>query len=109
MGGIIFWTLVRTILLIPLLFVLIDAVEFKFWWIVMTMSIYGIIIHPAIVQYKFFQQKNNEVITVSLCSTCRHFDSTAVICMKYDKHPSMEFIPCEGKDWEFNKYAKKED
>lgn len=105
MGGIVFWTLIRTILLIPLLFVLVDVVDFNFWWIVMTMSIYGIIIHPALVQYKLFQQKNKEVISVSLCSTCKHFDTTAVLCMKYDKHPSMEFIPCEGNDWEYNKYA----
>jgi len=105
MGVIVFWTLIRTIFLIPLLFVLVDTFEFKFWWIVMPMSIYGIIIHPAIVQYKLFQQINKEVIFSSLCSSCKHFDSTAVICMKYDKHPSVDFIPCDGKDWEYNKYV----
>ena len=64
------------------------------------MSIYGIIIHPTIIHYKLFEEKNKEIIESTLCSSCKHFDKTAVLCMKYDKHPSLEFLPCEGVDWE---------
>jgi hypothetical protein len=64
------------------------------------MSIYGIIIHPAIVQYNQFKEDNKEIINNTLCSSCRHFDETAVICMKHDKHPTVDSLPCEGLDWE---------
>jgi len=23
-----------------------------------------------------------------------------VLCMKYDKHPTENYIPCEGEEWE---------
>lgn len=105
MGEIIFWTLVRTVLVIPTVIFLLDIIDFRFWWILLFVSVYGIIIHPTIIQYKYFTQKNMDVIKNSLCSTCKHFDETAVICLKYDKHPTIENIPCQGKDWEYKIYA----
>lgn len=105
MGEIIFWTLVRTVLVIPTVIFLLDIIDFRFWWILLFVSVYGIIIHPTIIQYKYFAQKNMDVIKNSLCSTCKHFDETAVICLKYDKHPTIENIPCQGKDWEYKIYA----
>jgi len=105
MGEIIFWTLIRTFLVIPTNIFLMDIIDFRFWWILLFVSVYGIIIHPTIIQYKLFEQKNKDIISNSLCSSCKHFDETAVICMKYDKHPSLQEIPCNGKDWEYKKYA----
>ncbi len=100
MGGIIFWTILRVAILIPLLWIFIDWFEYKYWWAVVTISVYGFIIHPAVIQYKLFLEKNKEVLTNSLCSSCKYFDETAVICLKYDKHPTKEYVPCEGADWE---------
>lgn len=100
MGGIIFWTIIRTAILIPLLWITLDYIEYKFWWAIVTMSIYGVIIHPAVIQYKFFVEANKEIITNTLCSSCKHFDETAVLCLKYDEHPTKEIIPCNAKDWE---------
>jgi len=100
MGGIIFWAIIRTAILIPLLWIFMDWIQYKYWWAVLSVTIYGVIIHPAVVQYKLFLDKNKELLTNSLCSTCRHFDETAVICLKYDKHPTKDYIPCDGADWE---------
>ena len=100
MGAIVYWTLIRTIILIPALFFLFDYIDDTLMWIVGLMSIYGVIIHPAIVQYNKFVENNQEIIHNTLCSSCQHFDETAVICMKHDKHPTVDSLPCEGVDWE---------
>ncbi len=100
MGGIIYWTLIRTAILIPILLLLFGLIDYKFWWMIGIISIYVIIIHPTIIQYKAFKEKNKEILNDSLCSTCIHFDESAVLCMKYDKHPTKDDIPCGGMDWE---------
>jgi hypothetical protein len=104
LGAIVYWTLIRAVILIPALLLLFEYIDYKLWWIIGVMSIYGIIIHPAIVQYNLFIEKNKEIINNTLCSSCRHFDETAVICMKYDKHPTLDSLPCEGLDWEMKEY-----
>lgn len=100
MGTIVYWTIIRIAILIPLLWISTNYIEYKYWWIMVMMSIYGFIIHPAVIQYKLFIEQHKEVITNTLCSSCKHFDETAVLCLKYDKHPTQEDIPCEGADWE---------
>jgi hypothetical protein len=100
MGSIVFWTIIRISILIPILWFLQGYIEFQFWWIINILSIYGFIIHPAAIHYRLFEEKNKEIIESTLCSTCRHFDKSAVLCMKYDKHPSKDFLPCDGLDWE---------
>ncbi|OGU56389.1 MAG: hypothetical protein A2V66_06085 [Ignavibacteria bacterium RBG_13_36_8] len=100
MGGIIFWTIIRVAFLIPALWLLLDWTDFKFWWAILAISLYGVVIHPAVVQYKLFVEQNKEIFNNSLCATCRHFDGSAVICMKYDKHPTIHKLPCEGIAWE---------
>ena len=80
MGGIIYWTIIRIAILIPLLWIATDYIEF--------------------IQYKLFREENYEVITNTLCSSCKHFDETAVLCLKYDEHPTEDKIPCEGAAWE---------
>ena len=100
MGAIVYWTLIRIAILIPLLWIATDYIEYKYWWMIVSMSIYGFVIHPAVIQYKLFNEQNKEIITNTLCSSCKHFDKTAVLCLKYDEHPTEEIIPCEGSDWE---------
>ena len=100
MGDIVFWTIIRTALVIPAVWILQSYIDIQLWWIVSLAGIYGIIIHPAIIHYRLFEEKNKEVVESTLCSTCRHFDRSAVLCMKHDKHPTKDFLPCEGLDWE---------
>lgn len=100
MGEIVFWTLFRIALLIPVLWILSNYLDFNLWWLISTAAIYSIIVHPAIMHYKLFEEKNKEVIESSLCSTCRNFDKSAVLCLKHDRHPTISYIPCEGLHWE---------
>jgi hypothetical protein len=100
LGAIVFWTIIRTAILIPIIWILQSYIPFNFWSIISITAIYGLIIHPAVLHYRLFEEKNKEIIESTLCSSCKHFDRSAVLCMKYDKHPTMEYLPCGGEDWE---------
>ena len=100
MGEVVFWTIIRTAIVLPLVWVLKSYLNFDLWWAVSIVAIYGVIIHPAIIHYKLFKSKNKDVLESTLCSTCTHFDESAVLCMLHDKHPTKVFLPCEGLDWE---------
>lgn len=100
MGDIVYWTLIRTAMILPLIWLAKDYFDEKYWWILGILSITLFIIYPAYYSYTKFIEKNKNVISNTLCSTCKHFDESAVLCMKYDKHPDENFIPCEGKGWE---------
>ena len=100
MGEIVFWTIIRIAVVIPLLWVLEAYISHQIWWLISIATIYAAILHPAVIHYRFFKSINKEVLESTLCSTCTHFDETAVLCMLHDKHPSKIFLPCEGLDWE---------
>ena len=100
MGEIVFWTIIRTALVIPALWIIEEYIRFQYWWAVSLMIIYGVIIHPTIIHYRLFEEKNKDIIESTMCSTCKHFDKSAVLCLKHDKHPTKNSLPCEGTDWE---------
>lgn len=100
MGGIIYWGLLRTAVVIILLWFSYDYFDYKYFWIIFSLAIYVLIIHPVVSEYKQFRSKNENVINNSLCSKCKSFDESAVLCLKYDEHPTEGYTPCDGTDWE---------
>ena len=100
MGEIVFRTLIRLAVSIPLLWLLQDYLDYSIWWISVVFVLYGFVLHPAILASRKFEEKNKTTIEGSLCSSCKHFDKSAVLCIKYDDHTSENYIPCNGLDWE---------
>lgn len=102
MGDIIFWALIRTVVLVPTLWYLLSFFKYENWILWSAFAIYLVVIHPAITQYQKFVRQNREVVSDTLCASCKHFDESAVLCMKHDKHPTKEYIPCDGIHWEIS-------
>lgn len=100
MGDIVYRTLIRFVLIILSLWFFKNFFEEKFFWIISILAIYFFVIHPGYLAYNKFIDKNINVIMNSLCSSCKHFNESAVLCTKYDKHPTDDFVPCEGSEWE---------
>lgn len=100
MGEIVYKTLVRFMLILLALWFSKNLFGEKFFWIISILAIYLFVFYPTYSAYKKFVDENKTVITNSLCSSCLHFNESAVLCIKYDKHPTENFIPCEGTDWE---------
>lgn len=100
MGNIVFWTIFRSVFVVAGLWIIQSHIDYTLWLLISFLSIYGIIIHPVILSFQKYKEESKEVVEATLCSTCKHFDLSALLCMKYDKHPTPEYIPCEGTDWE---------
>lgn len=99
MGSIIYWTIIRTAITIPTLWLFFEFTEYKYWLMFSLMALYGIIVQPAYIHYRIFLEENKDILDNTLCSSCKHFDKTAVLCLKHDEHPSLDNLPCEGVDW----------
>ncbi len=100
MGEIVFWTIIRLIIIIPILWLSIDFFDENIRWLVISSALFLFIIYPAFIKHKKVQEQNKKIAEETLCSTCKHFNAESVLCLKYDKHPTEDFIPCEGIDWE---------
>jgi len=79
--------------------VLRNYLDYQVWWSVSFLLLYGVVLHPAIVQFRYFLEKNKDILESTLCSSCEHFDKSAVLCMKHDEHPTTNYLPCDGIDW----------
>ena len=100
MGAIIYKFLLRLAISILILWFFKDHFNDQYFWIISALGVYFFVFQPAYLAFKKFNEENKTIITETLCSSCKHFDETAVLCMKYDKHPTEKYIPCEGSDWE---------
>ena len=100
MGEIVYKTIIRLALTILAVWFSKDFFDEKFFWIISVLAIFLFVFHPAYLSYKKFIDENKSIISNTLCSSCKHFNQSAIICIKYDKHPTENFIPCEGTDWE---------
>lgn len=100
MGEIVYKTLIRFAITLFILWFSKGFFDEKFFWIISLLAIYFFVFHPTFMSYKKFIDSNLNLIKNTLCSSCKHFNESAVLCTKYDKHPSENFIPCEGTDWE---------
>ncbi len=100
MGSIVYTALIRTAFAIAIIWYLNNTYETRFIWLIAAALIYLLVVQPAIFQYKKFQEEKVNKMEGTLCATCKHYDPTAVLCLKYDQHPNQDFIPCQGNDWE---------
>ncbi len=100
MGEIVFWTLVRIAVILPLLWISKSYFDPIYWFTIGLLAIVFFIFYPTYLAYKNFIEKNKTIVSETLCSSCKHFDESAVLCIKYDKHPTENYVPCEGTDWE---------
>lgn len=100
MGDIVYKSLLRLGLVLIVLWFTKDYFDEKFFWIISILTIYLFVVYPMIMAYRRFIEDNRNIVTNTLCATCKQFDKTAILCLKYDKHPNENFIPCDGRDWE---------
>lgn len=100
MGDIVFWTIIRIALFVPAIWVLKFYIDEQLWILILIGAAYLIVIHPAISAYRKFESKTKNIAESIICSSCKHFDESAFLCTKHDKHPTEEYIPCDGIHWE---------
>ncbi len=100
MGEVIYKTIIRSGLTLIILWFLKNQVDERFFLIVSVLAFFFFVINPAYMSYKHFLEINRKIESGTLCSSCKYFDKSAMLCIKYDKHPTEDFIPCQGRNWE---------
>jgi hypothetical protein len=70
------------------------------WWFAM-ISIWGLGIYPAWMQYQRFNDAVEQIEDGSLCGACKHFNPTNQLCSVMDEHVIRpDSPPCEGEGWD---------
>ncbi|MBR9976909.1 MAG: hypothetical protein KFH87_02370 [Bacteroidetes bacterium] len=102
-GSIVSWGIFRMALVIgvSLLFAeYVRWIDYSTWAIITLVMLYAAVVHPMQVQYRIYREETLAVMDGTLCSTCKYFEPTGVLCSKLDEHVSEDHIPCEGELWE---------
>lgn len=102
-GSIVSWALIRAAILIALSLLVLEYVrwlDYTTWVMLTVIMIYAAVIHPMQVQYRIYTEETRNVMEGTLCSSCKHFEPTGVICSKLDEHVTEDLIPCDGELWE---------
>jgi hypothetical protein len=102
MGEIVFWAIIRCAIVIPAIYIAKSFLDYTTWWGFGILAIYAVVVHPIAIHYHLFLDRNKEILDSTLCSSCKNFERTAVLCSVCDKHPTREYLPCEGLQWEPN-------
>lgn len=104
-GSIIWGAIFRSALVIFLSFFFYYTWWFRQYWWMSLFVLWLFAIYPAYRQYQRFKITIDNLKESTLCGSCKHFDATGQICIKYDEHVTEDYIPCEGADWEpYSKY-----
>lgn len=99
-GSVVWGVLTRTALIMILALSLNNYFDFRYNWWVILVIMWFFVAFPAYRKYKEFVDKSEEMISGTLCGTCRHFVRSSQLCGIYDEHISEDYIPCEGNNWE---------
>jgi hypothetical protein len=99
-GTIVFRALVKLLILMLITWFVLETYKLQYYWLVPLALVYFIVVLPAYHQYQRFYAESKEATSDLICSKCKHFDSTGVLCTLYDEHVSKKHIPCDGDAWE---------
>jgi hypothetical protein len=105
LGSIVLWTILRTAGVIAGAWILFDLMTinnagYALWWAITGLSLYAVVFHPTQIQYLHYREETKNVMTGTLCASCKHFEPTGVLCSRLDEHVSEDYLPCEGQLWE---------
>lgn len=99
-GSIVFWALLKTAILVIVVWILTDyySLRGQLWFSLF--SIWLIAFWPAWRQYQRYANAQKLINENSLCAKCRHYNGSAIVCTLLDEHVSARHTPCEGESWE---------
>ena len=102
-GSIVSWAIIRSAIVLFAAWLIGEYVhwlDYSTWWLMTILIFYAAVLHPMQIQYRLFREQTKNIMEGTLCSSCRYFEPSGVLCSKLDEHVSEENIPCEGELWE---------
>jgi hypothetical protein len=99
-GSVVWGILLRATIVIALSFIVFDRFELRQYWWTAALALWFFAVYPAWRQYQLFQKRVEKVSEETLCGSCKYFEQTSQLCKIYDEHITLNYIPCEGSNWE---------
>lgn len=99
-GSLVYGVIVRSAFIFLLSLFLVDYFDFRGNWLIIAVLLWFIVAFPAYNRYKKFVRETEQFVEETLCGKCKYFDPTSKLCTIYDEHPSEDYIPCSGDNWE---------
>ena len=99
-GSIIWGILLRTAIIMVIIILLLENLNFRQYWWFMLFAIWIFAVYPGWSQWRKYHERIEKFSDETLCGSCTYFDKSSQLCKRYDQHVSKENIPCEGLDWE---------
>jgi hypothetical protein len=99
-GSVVWGVLLRTAIIILLSLFIIEQFDLREYWWLSAFAIWAGAAYPGWRQYQKFQEKMKKFEEETLCGSCRYLDTSSQLCKIYDEHPTKDYVPCEGLNWE---------
>ncbi len=99
-GSIVFAGLVKTAIVVPIIWFVVETYHLQYYWMVALFVLFAVVAYPAYRKYDQFKEQSRRMSDDLICTKCKHFDSTGILCTIYDEHVSKQKIPCGGDSWE---------
>ncbi len=106
-GSIIWGMILRTAIIVVISFFVVSRYPSSNAVWMLLFALWLIAIYPGWQQFQNFKRKMDKFEEETLCGSCRHFDSSSQLCTIYDEHPTKDYIPCEGLNWEPSQFDSK--
>ncbi len=103
-GAIILGSLLRTFIILALSYFLVRKYMLYDYIIMLIFILWFLVAMPAYKAYQGFNTEMEKFKESTLCGTCKHFEKSAQLCKIYDEHPTKDYIPCDGLNWEPKSY-----
>ena len=101
MGDIIYWGLLRFVLVVAAAWAFYSyAPNYGEWWSMFFVAVGVIVIYPAQLSYRKHQDEVKRSSLNGLCVTCRHYVPDNTLCSVTDEHVRRDYTPCDGVAWE---------
>jgi hypothetical protein len=101
MGAIIYWGLVRFVLVLIAAWVLYSFMpNYQDWWMMFFIAVSVIVIYPAQIAWRKHIASIRDANRNGLCATCKYFRPSEALCAKLDEHVLIDYTPCGGEAWE---------
>ena len=78
-GSIVWGVILRTILMVLLIFFVRERFDFGEYWYMLIFTFWFLVAYPAHRQYQKFTERMETFVEETLCGQCKHFNSTAFI------------------------------
>ncbi len=99
-GSIVLYCIVATAATLLVYWYIFEFQDASESWHLAFFAAWIVAMYPTLRMYETYKKQSKKIEENALCSTCRNYEETGLLCRLYDEHVSANYTPCEGNDWQ---------